>query len=91
MNKSFSSRRPALKAAALLAVSFVVTCPALAQNSSPTTQVAAGATAPAGAPAKAIGPAPANSRQNKILKSALSPETRQTLQQAMDSYADADK
>jgi hypothetical protein len=32
-----------------------------------------------------IGPAPANSKQHKILTGALSPQTRQTLQEAMDS------
>ena len=40
---------------------------------------------PATAPAKAIGPAPANTPQHQILNTALSPETRQTLQQAMNS------
>jgi hypothetical protein len=36
-------------------------------------------------PAKGIGPAPANTPQHQILNTALSPETRQTLQQAMNS------
>jgi hypothetical protein len=46
--------------------------PASAQNASP-------------APAKNIGPAPFNSKQHQILDSALSSETRQTLQEAMNS------
>jgi hypothetical protein len=40
-------------------------------------------------PPSNIGPAPANSKQHKILTGALSPETRQTLQQAMDSAGSA--
>jgi hypothetical protein len=62
---------------------------ALAQNSSPVTQVGPGATASTTTPAKGIGPAPANSKQHQILTSALSPKTRQTLQQAMNSVATA--
>jgi hypothetical protein len=57
---------------------------ALAQNSSSVTQVGPGSTA-SGSPAKGIGPAPANSKQHQILSGALSPQTRQTLQQAMNS------
>ena len=49
-----------------------------------TTQVTPTSTAPA-TPAAKIGPAPANSPQKQILNSALSPETRSTLQQAMNS------
>jgi hypothetical protein len=59
---------------------------ALAQNAGSATQVTPSSTAPA----KGIGPAPANSKQNHILKGALSPETRQTLQEAMNSYSPAD-
>ena len=55
-----------------------------AQSTGTTTQVTPTSTATA--PAKAIGPAPANSTQKQILASALSPETRDTLQQAMNSY-----
>ena len=36
---------------------------------------------------KGIGPAPANTPQHQILNSALSPQTRQTLQQAMNSVS----
>ena len=56
---------------------------ASAQTTPPTTQVTPTSTAPT-TPAK-IGPAPANSPQKQILNSALSPETRSTLQQAMNS------
>ena len=63
------------------ALSCLLTLTALAQ----TTEVTPGATAPATAPAKAIGPAPANTPQHQILNTALSPETRQTLPQAMNS------
>jgi hypothetical protein len=38
------------------------------------------------APAKGIGPAPANTEQHHILSAALSPQTRQTLQDAMNSF-----
>ncbi len=57
---------------------------ALAQNSSSTAQISPGSTA-SNSPAKAIGPAPANTKQHQILTSALSPQTRQTLQEAMNS------
>jgi hypothetical protein len=57
---------------------------ALAQNSSPVTQVGPNSTANV-SPAKGIGPAPANSKQHQILTGALSPQTRQTLQEAMNS------
>ena len=43
-------------------------------------------TSTATTPGKAIGPAPANSKQKEILSDALSPQTRQTLQEAMNSY-----
>jgi hypothetical protein len=58
---------------------------AMAQNTGSTTQVSPSSTAPA----KGIGPAPANTKQNHILNSALSAETRQTLQQAMNSVQTA--
>jgi hypothetical protein len=54
-----------------------------AQTTNATTQVTP--TSTAAAPTKPIGPAPANSPQHQILSTALSPQTRQTLQQAMDS------
>jgi len=57
---------------------------ATAQTTGGPTQVTPSSTATT--PAKAIGPAPSNSPQKQILSSALSPETRQTLKQAMDSY-----
>jgi hypothetical protein len=50
---------------------------ALAQNASP-------------APAKGIGPAPVNTKQHQILNVALSPQTRQTLQEAMNSARASD-
>jgi len=52
-----------------------------------TSQILPGATAPSSAPAKAIGPAPVNTPQHQILTTALSPTTRQTLQEAMNSYS----
>jgi hypothetical protein len=55
----------------------------LAASAQTTSQVTPTSTAPA-TPAN-IGPAPANSPQKQILNSALSPETRSTLQQAMNS------
>ena len=39
----------------------------------------------------AIGPAPANSHQDKVLTGALSPKTRQTLQEAMNAMFDDEK
>jgi hypothetical protein len=54
-----------------------------AQTTGSTTQITPGATATG--PAKGIGAAPANSPQHQILTTALSPETRQTLQDAMNS------
>jgi len=62
---------------------------AYAQNSSSTNQITPGSTASAD-PAKKIGPAPANTKQGKILNSALSSQTRQTLQEAMSSARAAD-
>lgn len=56
----------------------------LAQNATPVTQITSGSTASAN-PAKGIGPAPANTPQKHILNGALSPQTRQTLQEAMNS------
>jgi hypothetical protein len=55
-----------------------------AQNAAPTTQIGP-ATVASASSAKGIGPAPANTPQHQILKGALSPETRQTLQEAMNS------
>jgi len=62
------------------AVSCLFTLSASAQ----TTQVTPGATAPA-TTTQSIGPAPASGPQHQILTTALSPQTRQTLQQAMNS------
>jgi hypothetical protein len=61
----------------------------VAQNSTPPTHVTPTSTASAG-PTKAIGPAPAHTPQNHILNVALSPQTRQTLQEAMNSARAAD-
>lgn len=55
-----------------------------AQTTGSTTQVTPSSTSTT--PEKGIGPAPANSPQKQILSTALSPETRQKLQQAMNSY-----
>ena len=63
----------------------VVGLSAFGQVANAPTQITPGATLPNGAAAKPIGAAPANSPQHQILSSALSPETRQTLQQAMNS------
>ena len=57
---------------------------ALAQNANNTSQVVPGSVA-TGMRTKSIGPAPANTPQNHILDGALSPQTRQTLQEAMNS------
>jgi hypothetical protein len=54
------------------------------QNSSPTTQIGPGAAA-SGTSTGGIGPAPVHTKQGKILGHALSPQTRQTLQEAMNS------
>ena len=73
--------------ALLLGALSAVSAPAQTTNAAPapaTTQVTPTSTAPAASPAK-IGPAPANSPQKQILNTALSPETRSTLQQAMNS------
>ena len=78
----------ALSAMAQSATSAPVT---ISKTVTPTTQIPAGATAPANAPAKNIGAAPANSNQSKILSSALTPQTRQTLQQAMNAMFDDEK
>lgn len=59
------------------AISCLAVLPASAQNADP-------------APAKKIGYAPLNSKQHQILNTALSTETRQTLQQAMNSVSTAD-
>ena len=61
----------------------------LAQNSSPAAQVGPGS-AVSVSPAKGIGPAPAHSKQGQILDGALSLQTRQTLQEAMNSARASD-
>lgn len=73
-----------MKTFLLLAVLLSLTLNARAQTATPPTQVTPTATAPATSPAK-IGPAPANSPQKQILNHALSPQTRSTLQDAMNS------
>jgi hypothetical protein len=62
---------------------------AFAQTSSPAKQITPGASAGT-SPVKGIGTAPANSKQDKIIKDALSAETRQTLQAAMNSARASD-
>jgi hypothetical protein len=90
MMKTFLSRH--VWGEILLTVVFycLFTLSALAQNSSSTIQISPGATAATTTPAKGIGPAPANSKQHQILTSALSPQTRQTLQEAMNSVHTTD-
>jgi len=63
---------------------------ALAQNSSPVSQVGPGSTASI-TPARGVVPAPANTPQKHILDAALTPKTRQTLQEAMDSAGSPSK
>ena len=62
---------------------------AVAQNAGPTTQVGPGA-APSASATKGIGPAAPNTPQNHILNGALSTQTRQTLQEAMNSARTSD-
>jgi len=57
---------------------------ALAQSTGTATQIDPRTTTTG--PAKAIGPAPANSPQKQALDNALSSQTRQTLAEAMKSY-----
>jgi len=59
---------------------------ALAQNSSSTSQVGPGS-APSTNSTKGIGPAAAHTKQGQILNDALSSQTRQTLQEAMNYSA----
>jgi len=77
--------RGELQLAAVFSVLFAIS--ALGQTAS--TQISPGSTA--APPAKGIGPAAANTPQHQILTSALSPETRQTLQEAMNSVHPAGK
>lgn len=71
--KKFIPTRFARKGFLLISAIFgLLTFPSFAQTTSP-------------APAKNIGPAPFNSKQHQILDSALSTETRETLQEAMNS------
>jgi hypothetical protein len=83
MNKFFLPSSDRLVLAAVLSSIFIFT--AVAQNAASTV---VGPSTPA--PAKGIGPAPANSKQNHILNSALSSDTLQTLQEAMNSYSATD-
>jgi hypothetical protein len=58
-----------------------------AQSTNSATTITPGATLPPAAPAKPIGPAPANTEQSHILTTALSSHTRETLREAMESYS----
>jgi hypothetical protein len=71
----------------VLTLSGMATLSALAQ-SAPVKQIPAGSTATIG-PAQGTAPTTTkpNTPQGKILNSALGPETRHTLQEAMDSAA----
>ncbi len=57
---------------------------AVAQPAPTVAQVPAGSTAAIG-PAKGSGPATPDTPQGRMLKDALNPETRKTLQEAMDA------
>ena len=70
MIKTFLNRIHAGELLAVVVFSCLFALSALAQNATP---------------APAIGPAPANTKQHQILNGALSPETRQTLLEAMNS------
>lgn len=83
--KTFLTRRVRGEVLSAAAFSCLWALSALAQNSSPTAQVGPGDGVACVSPAKGIGPAPANTKQGKIIDGALSPETRQTLQEAMES------
>jgi len=72
-----------LRSTFILAGALTCLCALTAHAQTVATQVTPTSTATS--PAKAIGPAPANSTQHQILSKALSPETRQTLQEAMSS------
>lgn len=78
---SFTTRRKILF---LGAISSLCTFSALGQNAAPVAQIGPNSTA-SGSSAKGIGPAPVNTKQHQILSSALSSQTRQTLQEAMNS------
>ena len=82
--KTFSSKSLLGKVLLTGAFSCAFALAALAQNTNNPSQVVPGSVAN-GSPTKAIGPAPANTPQNHILNGALSPQTRQTLQEAMNS------
>ena len=71
MMKSFFTRTIWGEFLMLALFSCLFALPALAQTAGPATP--------------SIGPAPANSKQGKIIDSALSSHTRQTLQEAMNS------
>ena len=63
---------------------------ALAQNASSTSQVGPGDAAATVSPTQRIGPASTNTKQHQILSGALSSQTRQTLQEAMNSASTTD-
>jgi len=75
MIKTFSTKAMGGQAWLIIAFSCLFALSALAQTVSP---------------APGIGTPPANSKQGKIIHSALSSKTRQTLQEAMDSASTAD-
>jgi hypothetical protein len=90
MIKIFSTPIPWSEIVLAAVFSCLFAFPALAQNASSTTQIGPGTTAATASPAQRIGPAPANSKQHQILNGALSPETRQTLLEAMNSARASD-
>jgi hypothetical protein len=83
--KTFSSKSFRSKIFLTGAFSCAFALTALAQNTGSASQIGPDSVASAKSP-KSIGPAPANSPQNHILANALSPQTRKTLEEAMNSF-----
>lgn len=77
MIKTFLTRLTGKEILLAAVFSCAFALPALAQDANP-------------APVKGMGPAPLNSKQHQILNGALSSQTRQTLQEAMNSVSTAD-
>ncbi len=68
------------------ALGAVLSLPAVAQSAPAATTVSPGAHATGAGSNPSIGPAAANTPQDNILHGALSSKTRETLQDAMNSY-----
>jgi hypothetical protein len=90
MNKIFLSGSVWREVLLIGAFSCLFALSASAQNSTPASQVVPGSTASTSS-TKGIGPAPAHTPQSHLLNDvALSPQTRQTLQEAMNSARASD-